>query len=99
MPSSNYGINGNPGTVAKIYAANIKDDGSKYHFFQIKNIGSKEPGFDFPPGRGLSMTLLCSTYLWSVGVMEYWKNKTQLRSSVTLIRGHWDSLMHRVHER
>jgi hypothetical protein len=31
-----------------------------------------------PPGRRLSMTLLCSIYLWSVGVMEYWKNKTQL---------------------
>jgi hypothetical protein len=28
-----------------------------------------------PHGRGLSMTLLCSTYLWSVGVMEYWKNE------------------------
>jgi hypothetical protein len=21
------------------------------------------------------MTLLCTTYLWSVGVMEYWKNE------------------------
>jgi hypothetical protein len=35
----------------------------------------KGPGFGLPPGRGLSMTLLCSTYLWSVGVMEYWKNE------------------------
>ena len=33
------------------------------------------PGFGLPPGRGLSMTLLCSTYLWSLGVMEYWKNE------------------------
>jgi hypothetical protein len=23
-----------------------------------------------PPGRGLSITLLCSTYLWSIGVLE-----------------------------
>jgi hypothetical protein len=23
------------------------------------------PGFGLPPGRGLSMTLLCSIYLWS----------------------------------
>jgi len=30
----------------------------------------------FPPlGNGLYMTLLGSTYLWSVGVMEYWKNE------------------------
>jgi hypothetical protein len=28
-----------------------------------------------PPGSGLSMTLICSTYLWSIGVMEYWKNE------------------------
>jgi hypothetical protein len=35
----------------------------------------KETGFGLRPGRGLSMTLLCSTYLWSVGVMEYWKNE------------------------
>jgi hypothetical protein len=35
----------------------------------------KRPGFGLPPGRGLSMRLLCSTYLWSVGVMEYWKNE------------------------
>jgi hypothetical protein len=34
----------------------------------------KGPGFGLPPRRGLSMTLLCSTYLWSIGVMEYWKN-------------------------
>jgi hypothetical protein len=33
------------------------------------------PGFGFPPGRGLSMTRLCSTYFWSIGVMEYWKNE------------------------
>jgi hypothetical protein len=25
--------------------------------------------------KGLSMILLCSKYLWSVGVMEYWKNE------------------------
>ena len=30
------------------------------------------------------MALLCSTYLWSVGVMEYWKNKTHIRSYGTL---------------
>jgi hypothetical protein len=35
----------------------------------------KGPGFGLPPGRGLSMILLYSTYLWSVGVMEYWKNE------------------------
>jgi hypothetical protein len=35
----------------------------------------KGPGIGLPSGRGLSMTLLCSTYLWSVGVMEYWKNE------------------------
>jgi len=35
----------------------------------------KGPGFGLPPGRGLSMTLLYATYLWSVGVMEYWKNE------------------------
>jgi hypothetical protein len=33
------------------------------------------PGIGLPPGRGLSMTLFCSKYLWSVGVMEYWKNE------------------------
>jgi hypothetical protein len=27
------------------------------------------------PGKGLYITPLCSTYLWSVGVMEYWKNE------------------------
>jgi hypothetical protein len=32
-------------------------------------------GFGLSLGRGLSMTLLCSTYIWSVGVMEYWKNE------------------------
>ena len=53
-----------------------------------------------PPGRRLCMTLLCSIYLWSVGVMEYWKNKTQLQFYVNLNRGHWDSLLlHIVHER
>jgi hypothetical protein len=25
----------------------------------------REPGFGLPPGRGLSMSLLYSTYLWS----------------------------------
>jgi hypothetical protein len=24
------------------------------------------------------MTMLCSTYLWSVGVMEYWKNENPI---------------------
>jgi hypothetical protein len=65
----------------------------------------REPGFGLPPGRGLSMTLLCSKYLWSVGVMEYWKNENptpifcnlKQRASVTLNRGHRNSLMHRVH--
>ena len=33
------------------------------------------PGFGLLPGRGLSMTLLCSKYLWSVGLMEYWTNE------------------------
>jgi len=33
------------------------------------------PGFGLPPGSGLCITLLGSTYLWSVGVMEYWKNE------------------------
>jgi len=32
------------------------------------------PGFGWPPGSGLCMTLHCSTYFWSVGEMEYWKN-------------------------
>jgi hypothetical protein len=46
----------------------------------VENIQSKEfrpkgPGFGLPPGRGLSMALLYSTYLWSIGVMEYWKNE------------------------
>jgi hypothetical protein len=35
----------------------------------------KGPGFGLPPGSGLCITLLGSTYLWSVGVMEYWKNE------------------------
>ncbi len=32
-------------------------------------------GYGLPPERELSMTLFYSTYLWSVGVMEYWKNE------------------------
>jgi hypothetical protein len=40
-----------------------------------KDSRPKGPGFGLPSGRGLSMTLYCSTYLWNVGVMEYWKNK------------------------
>jgi hypothetical protein len=44
----------------------------------------KGPGFGLSRGRGLSMMLLFSTYLWSAGVMEYWKNKTHLRFSGTL---------------
>jgi hypothetical protein len=32
------------------------------------------PDFGLSYGRGLSVTLFCSTYIWSVGVMEYWKN-------------------------
>jgi hypothetical protein len=42
------------------------------------------PGFGLPHGKGLSVMLLFSTYLWSVGVMEYWKNKTHLRYFGTL---------------
>jgi hypothetical protein len=38
----------------------------------IKESRPKEPGFGLAPGRRLYMTLLCSTCLWSVGVMEYW---------------------------
>jgi hypothetical protein len=38
----------------------------------------KGSGFGLPPGRGLSMTLLCSTHFWSVGVMEYWKNENPI---------------------
>jgi hypothetical protein len=37
----------------------------------------KGPGFGLPPGRGLSMTLLCSTHLWSVGVMESTRKKSR----------------------
>ena len=44
---------------------------SKYANIYLK----KESGFGLPTGRGLSMTLLCSTYIWSVGVMEHWKNE------------------------
>jgi hypothetical protein len=42
------------------------------------------PGFGLLNGMGLSMILLFSTYLWSVVVIEYWKNKTHLRSFGTL---------------
>jgi hypothetical protein len=42
---------------------------------ESKESKPKRPGFGWPPGRGLSMTLNCLTYLWSIGVMEYWKNE------------------------
>jgi hypothetical protein len=42
---------------------------------KVKNPGPEDLALLCPPGRGLSMTLLYSTYLWSVGVMEYWKNR------------------------
>jgi hypothetical protein len=58
---------------------------------QSKESRSKGAGFGLPPGRGLSMNLLCSTYFWSVG-----KTKTQYRSSVILNRHRLDSLVHRV---
>jgi len=53
---------------------------AKFTYTVAINLASKEsrpkgPGFGLPPGRELSMTLLCSTYFWSVGVMEYWKNE------------------------
>jgi hypothetical protein len=43
--------------------------------FMSKESRPKGPDFGLSPGRGLCVTLLCSTYLWSDGVMEYWKNE------------------------
>ena len=62
----------------------------------VKNPGPEDLALVCPLEGGSPR--LCSVQ-HTYGVMEYWKNKTQLRSSVTLIRGHWDPLMHRVHER
>jgi hypothetical protein len=43
--------------------------------FKNKESRPKGLGFGLPPGRALSLTLYCSIYRWSVGVMEYWKNE------------------------
>jgi hypothetical protein len=48
-----------------------------------KDSWHKGHGFSLPPGRGFSMTLLCSIYIWSVGVLEYWSiGKTKLNSDL-----------------
>jgi hypothetical protein len=40
-------------------------------------------------GTRLSMTLLCSTYLWSIGVMEYWKNENPTSTLCSFKRRSW----------
>jgi hypothetical protein len=44
----------------------------------IVNILAQRARLWVTPGRGLSVTLLCSTYFWSIGVMECWKNENPI---------------------
>ena len=53
----------------------IDSFGNVKHGTPNKDFRAKVPIIGLPPEWGLSMALLCSTCLRSIGVMEYWENE------------------------